>query len=848
MKRALVVSFCLGLAVSCTRLDTLPGAYYPCHRDGGSSAECPGEWHCGVEDRCLPNQPGPWACRDQADCYGWHCGAQGVCYSLDDAQAVACRPDGGDCAPGWRCGVPAGDPQLSVCHDTSVAAPYTCRDDSDCEQAWRCGPDGVCLDTSAEGLRPNAGIPVASISSEAPLWNQRPRLLSITADHRTRTSCSTVDAWGWTTDVVVGDELVRVSWFPGGLRTCQDAGSPMQWGAVDRGAVPPGLSPVALLSLGDATLAIASDGGLFSLSFDGGALGASLQSLSFAPTKLKQGLHRGVAFAFDEAHLARLEGGSWTEADLSSLGTYDAGINDVSEFGDVDQQVDPVVVIATTRGLFRVHRSGPVTGVYAPDLDCPTDPWASPPSVLSLSQEDLHGTLASFVRANEDGSLFSSLFTPGTSNYAGSCELLPNSLVNPSVGCYVTDAGPGPVQIEVSAPDGGSYSSRFILVVETAAGELDTRRCGNGLVFADWPQVKQFSAPGMQVSKNNPRVLAFADDRGHLWASDRDFLLPFSTPLMVSAPTMMVGREPLFAGNLHGPPTSGLPDLASESVFAFQPGAGFFSIGPTYPNFGSLQNAPDWVILDLPYFPDTLAWDVVAQNQSPSIDFPIVVRWPGRATSRPLGARHDLPDGGTIFIGTSGDLLLSADITDRLAARADAPTLRPAVVPLSRGNITSLVALPKSPQGASYAGGYLIANGRLFRFRADNWVVWKTDELDLGLAEAALVWSDRERGRVALRDGSVFSLPSRTRIAPPLGAASTLLDVVERCGHTFALTAGAVLRLEADAASQVGVWTPVSVSSSPEALAAGKLHADAEGVHLVDDEGRHELLRADCVP
>ncbi|GMU62073.1 MAG: hypothetical protein AMXMBFR34_38360 [Myxococcaceae bacterium] len=843
MKRALIVSFCLGLAVSCTRLDTLPGAYYPCHRDGGSAAECPGEWHCGLEDRCLPNQPGAWACRGESDCYGWHCGAQGTCYALDGAQAVPCRPDGGDCAPGWRCGVPVAAAQLSVCHDTSVAAPYTCRDDTDCEQAWRCGPDGVCLDTATEALRPNATIVVAHETAEAPLWNLKPSLLAISEDGWTpETACVLPYQRAIVADVVAGGTFIHVSWYHGGVATCADAGPSVLMGSTNIAPIG-GLAPSALLSLGDEALAVGADGGVFSLRFDGGVLVIQREPVPFAPARLKNGLRPGVAFAFDATRLARRESGTWQETDLTA---FDAGVlNDVGEFGDRYQSVDPAVILGTGTGLFRLT-PGALIPTYAPIAGCPTENTAPLP-VYRVAQTDRSGQHGLVVSGGSGSTALNLIeLRQGSWPYPSSCEVIGSSLGEVGTLNALTEVPSGNLHFTIG--DDGHQTYQTFLIARQVPGEpLETRLIvGGSGPLESAVLIKDLSEYGTTVSFGHPRLTAFADELGHVWLSWQGRLFPMTAILLPRAPLGLVSHDPLFAFT---------PDVASPKPwpldvaagYALMPDAGFFHVGARLRS--AVSAAPDWAVLDLePAGPTAVVdlWEVL--RNPPSSDLRAIAVWPDIAEPPVLAARQPLPDGGTLVLGTAGDLILAVDVTDRLAGRATKPTLRPSLVPLSRGGVTSLAVLATRPAGASYAHGYVVANGRLFRFRADNPVVWKADELDLGSAEAAVVWTDRERGRVALRDGAVFSLPSRVQLAPPFAEASSLIDLVDRCGHIFALANGALYRLESDGSSPMGVWVRLNVDATAAELSGGKLQNDAQGVHLVSAAGRHEIFHADCVP
>jgi hypothetical protein len=150
-------------------------------------------------------------------------------------------------------------------------------------------------------------------------------------------------------------------------------------------------------------------------------------------------------------------------------------------------------------------------------------------------------------------------------------------------------------------------------------------------------------------------------------------------------------------------------------------------------------------------------------------------------------------------------------------------------VPANKLTITSLTALPptvRADGGVAYAEGFACARGRVFRYRAENPVVVRTDELVLGAAEVAEVWADGRRGRAGLRDGTVYSLPSRLLLAPAIAAsASTVYDYESVCGHTFALARGGLYELRTQGAV-TGTWEKVALASAPGVLSNGRLWTD----------------------
>lgn len=828
---------------ACTRIDQLPGAYYPCHRDAGVRDECPGDWHCGLEERCLPNDAGPWACANEADCFGWHCGARGGCYELSAAKDIPCRADAGDCAPGWRCGVALDEQGHGKCHDQTIAAAYACHDDSDCEQGWRCGPDARCLDTSAEALVPNAQVAAQRIGGEGALWTGRPRLVSANNDPGTARNCLGATETPTFVDLVVANELIKLRWEMSGRPECAPDGGIVRWqtASVARAPLPAGVDPVEMISVMQDAIVLSSDGGVATLRFDGGALTATFEPIPFAASRLRLGLLPGSALAFGGTELARLESGQWT---LTSFANKDAGLlRDVAVMGNLVEK-STTLIIGTTRGIFRAEPTGQLVGLgTSKRFWCPGT--AQNFEIAELAQTDLVGDRALIAgRYEQTGAiLVVETLERGVPDAGalGGCELFGGNLVNTLETAFAAPDRRNPALIGARPLPFGRLG---LAALRVADGGLETRLAGSSGDFETMDRVEQLSGD-IAVSRGNPRLTVFADAKGNAWVTTLPDVLPLRAITLSRVPRMLASFDPLYAESA-GDETNPIAPFEAHGFYALEADAGFFRRGSLVAH-AAATGAPSWVAFDDEFLARTIFLDIKAQERRFISGVAPLATFAGFAQGAVHAARHDLPDGGTLLVASAGDLLLSADLTDRLAERGPAPTLRPAVVPLTRGEITSMVITPGVTPGASHAFGYVVANGRLFRVRADNPVVWKSDELDLGSREAAAVWANGSRARVALRDGAVLSLPSRVQLAPPFAASSSLLDVAELCGNTFALVTGAVFRLVSDGTEKIGRWESVPVASSPAELSAGKLLSDGTNVHLVNAGGHHELLHAECV-
>jgi hypothetical protein len=141
-----------------------------------------------------------------------------------------------------------------------------------------------------------------------------------------------------------------------------------------------------------------------------------------------------------------------------------------------------------------------------------------------------------------------------------------------------------------------------------------------------------------------------------------------------------------------------------------------------------------------------------------------------------------------------------------------------------------------------------VASGRVFRFRADNPVVWRTDELIVSDGEAVEVFFDGTRARVGMRDGSVVSLPSRVLVAPP--TFDPAIDFEQVCENTFALTAAGLEHLSVTAAEPVGTWSPVLAHPVSKSVASrGLLHLGPNGLLVFWGDGQiSELKGFSCAP
>lgn len=732
---------------ACTRVDLDAGGPFLCDRDGGPT-QCPGAWHCGLEGRCLPNEPGAWRCASADDCFGWACGLDSVCRPRVPGPGPCRTHD--DCF-GWRCGV------NGACYDVATARSVQCRDDDDCstDAGWRCGPDARCLDVGREALRP-AQLPndVLAIDRSPALWTGAPHLVGGPQWVSLGPDCS-----GARMDLFMNDAVWRVSVPDTQARQCRQ-------GATSTKLSLPGRMTDVAHGWGQVLLR-GEDGTLWSLAEDGGLSVAQVQ----APvTSLRDG--DGAIIGFSDSRVVR-----W-----SASGVHSAQIPGVLDV--VEARYPSGAIVATTRtGL----RWGSVeTGLMEAAPNCA---WSllsrgGDDSFRVLDQSGLRPQIRRLIRPGPAG-----LQAPPCMQSVGTAPWVEETPIGVSGFCV---------------------PSRWHRTLE---GDF-APWCGNALLEPDGGVM---FLPNVLANNPGATSLVFAGGWPALFSNERLYprsVFPITAPSSATTTGALVRAfEPQRARRSVGvtvvAPTG---NPFAEAVF--------YDHEPTV----AVHGRPGWVMhgaqlmrlpeTGYPIFRD--AMPLPAQGTA--------------ATARPT------PDGGTQSLLALGDAV----------HLLDGQELRFGFVPLPRARVTSVRFAPDN-LGARFAGGYVIASGRVFRFRADNPVVWRLDELIVSDEEAVKVFFDGDRGRVAARDGQVFSLPSRVAVAPP---SDRLLDVEQVCQHTFALTSSGLMHLSATAGHPLGLWAPV-LPAPREAMggSTGLLHNGPNGLLVFWANGSvSELKGIDCAP
>jgi hypothetical protein len=875
MKRLLF--FATFAALSCSRINADKGARYVCSRDAAEpERECPGTWVCGLEGFCLnPAVAGPNRCLAQQDCFqGWHCGIEGTCYDLATATDVACAGDD-DCSSSWRCG------QNGTCHARDVGAALACSADSDCEANWRCGPDGTCLDSKTDSLRPteDAGTPMGTLVSPLALQGGA-ELVAISDEDSTG---SVVQCDGGINNYVstsfsfVADggltKLVRYSGFLQGLpqfdANCQRLPSlPLRVASIPGAAR--GVKELA--EHGDRTYALYADGGIVRFGWLDGGLTSEWISTPAPIQHIKLGSERDDTLLASNPSMAAMlqPNSSWLVAPpLPVLMNGQPAIKDLTFIGERGRGY---LVAATTGGLMAIEL---VLNVFAPVgwLPYPLTPSEClgaikrPYGLEKVNYLMVNGSNApmpvlSVVRSFPDTMPPSEELVLMTANVAGgaTCPMLPvyqGSASFFAVTAHYGDQCPAGFRGHALGGfgDGGvDVFAQCALLDGGVRTELERLVPGSttiGGINDDPDHDLELLRATTTFSTTNPRRAALRGAHGELWFTGSAGVVPLQALGLTDVPMLVVGdlnrpfamQAPIVLNSLKSTAT----ELTDYNVSEYSSAAGFTYATHESALVAGVQGQPNWLLAR--YRAGNQVITLVADNYglgAPSESKPLamIAQTAFELSSFTLAASAPSSDGGTSLLVSTGDALLAADVSHvpdggypfNPAGFAAMPELKVVASIVPRATITSLWALPADPQpshAARYAEGYLVTAGRVFRYHADNPVVWHSEELLVTPAEAVEVWGDGRRARAGYRDGTVYSLPSRVTVAPALLAgASTVVDYAQACGHSFALASDGLYHLVANASESVGQWRRVVLATDERQpdYTKGKLHSDGTGL------------------
>ncbi len=147
------------------------------------------------------------------------------------------------------------------------------------------------------------------------------------------------------------------------------------------------------------------------------------------------------------------------------------------------------------------------------------------------------------------------------------------------------------------------------------------------------------------------------------------------------------------------------------------------------------------------------------------------------------------------------------------------------------------LAFPATSAAEVYLRGYAVTPNGVLRVTAQTATRWDFTPVPLPSALVPReVWFEGTRGRVGFGDGTVFALPSRVPIAPPLG---DVVDFAQACGQQLALTVAGLHRLEPVPGSGIGKWSPIALPDGfvERGLANGRVHGLADAVYVFANAG-----------
>lgn len=679
---------------------------------------------------------------------GFRCGLDGYCFDPDAGEPRACEGPL-DCSTGWRCGLRVN--AVGACQPIGVGAAYPCVDDSWCESGWRCGPAGVCLDATNDALvAPSGRAGPAVTVSPAPF-----------------------EVRGLGAGVLEDDEWQVISLAPSAAQVLH-VGPREVW--AQRLSVDGGLFAVRARDV----IAIADDRGTTFLGpiTSQGALLAPIAFPGFRPTGLavspdyKQGNvpQPELLIAWSPTSFAAWNLGS---ANLEPLGPPPGAVAAMDWWPTPTSRTERSMsrlVAATRQGVFELVRGD--TWRPLPRGKCETQFANTPSDVRYLGHDRVTPLVGALFTAGDGGAPCGTLY--GRLSDGGLEVTAEDTVCEPgatATGLRLTDSDGTRIWIQCRAADGLLSEVALCAAMPCVASQAspapgrararaaDVDVIIDELGFTVRQQLKDIERPVFGSS-----VGTFGVERDQLVSVTRG----------ADGGLELVARRP--ATDDGGRPTTELASFTHLSSFGFA----------RAPHAGAderelpLMQVAGWPGLRVLPTGEIRA----ADDPTPVASFQPIRPLEGDLTA--VGRKE--PDGGFLYV-SSFDALFAGPIN------ATAPmALR--LVPASRSAITSLAAAP-GPEtlpdgGVVQRWGYVVAQGRLFRFESRN-RVWRSDEIELPEL-AVTVWFDGRRARVGTSTGRVFGLPTRVPLSEPLpGTASAFVSV---CGHAFTATSAGVFTLE----------------------------------------------------
>lgn len=869
-----------------------------------SPGECPGGWFCGVEGYCIdPDAPAPYPCQEHLDCTpGWRCGLDGRCHSTAVAAPYACRSDD-DCEQSWRCGyagtcvdssAEALRANAGVAGLTAVREGPTALDGpSDLvelgEPFVRANACGKAVQTRSlvhrvKGavagqsrlvkrlLHGNGGLPMDGAGG----------LATVCTGAEPRVDAEVVELAGpGVAGSASADDVRAIADFHDATYALRQDGGFSAWEHLyfHRSRLfptPPPAPPGAPFAPRELRQFVDGNGKQWVVAFGGSALAFYERGAGWSsPTTFAS--DAGTVELRDVALLSRAQllvassagfhaapwSGSvpapsdWRMVRLADLGCPVAGKNSYE-----------------AREIRAPYAGSELLGLGVTSLQALADGGTARRDLFQLyglsTDAGAPGDCPELVLPGEPG--HTAYAVRGNSSCAGCAT--GETMEGVVFGADGRDRLEGAVAFRCRAGDG---TSRAELVAYP-----DAERCQllprEKLSAAS--AASAFTTPGAVFSRARAagRAVAVASPAGGvgasggLWWSARSGvfqlspLLPAQPPSAwvealaqperrwVTTPSVRVGAvEPAGVVQLEEPGHFVPRGEGASARFS-----AVASSSLTLPLVAEVEGRTDWVVawFDRGEWGEGRPYDaLVLQRSSASTGadaFSLIAQVPKGAVVGPpfASAVTALPEGGTLLLLSAQEALFAADVTATAQAALPleqlerAPVLEVVAVPLTRGRIGSLTATGfevDASKHARYAKGFLVASSRLFQFRADNPVVWRLDELELEPAEVVRLWRDGAKARVGYRDGSVYALPSRAKVAPALQPGATQVqDFADVCGRVLALSTSGLFHLTVDDGTTLGRWEPVALSTdpTPQAYVGARLRAVGGAVQLLLADGQ----------
>lgn len=674
---------------------------------------------------------------------GFRCGLDGYCFDTDAGEARACESSL-DCAPAWRCGLTTNG--VGACQQLGVPLPLPCSDDSWCEGDWRCGPAGVCVDATADALEPSTAraLPVTRLSPRFPA-----PLVAL--------GVAAIDTGGWQSAMLSGSGLTVVSALPRELR-------------VQRLAIDGGIA----IAASPQTMAIVEAAGrtrVVSQSVDGafgqervipfpafrpvGALlapPADVRNLTLPPLLLTW---NDTAFAAWNLGLDGLEALPAPPGTISAM--------------HVSSDDPSFLLAATSLGAFEFERQKSVSWRLL-KTQAAKACTGEAIDVRAIAPRTVDNSVAALYSDADGGRGCISLFTfSRDGGLSGPSDTACEDRDQPRGVRPIDDGGTG-IWIRCEGPGPGEFVER---------GFCTGSPCVGPRTF--------FPRPRDRARARSETLDLVVDELGfQVMINGEDVQRPQFGSAVVPG---VAEFESLVAltGEGSAPTLVGRPREGDGGLSKFE----------LVPDFGFAKavNALDPAD-ELPLAPvaQTADWRVLANGEirSGAQAKPLARFTPVRPLEGDVvaTARPGLDGGGFIYVSSFDSLFAGP-------TGATGPTLPLRLVPASRSQITSLAAAPEplsQPDGGVVQHvGYLVNQGRLFRFEARN-QVWRSEEIELP-EPAVSVWYDGARARVGTESGQIFGLPTRVRLTGALPGGATASTFVSLCRRSFAVAQPGVFAL-----------------------------------------------------